>query len=298
MDGADFINQFLIQHRPIFPVVSDKSKTSRAEVLLVKFLIKYAGSSEFQALDNIRSIAPDVFEQIFPRIYRHGTINEKEIWEIEYIEGETLEEILLTHEKPDTSYTQHVCQKLQLLASVQSDLVINNCFFITEISETLAASLTKCGLAWPNFDSSQLEFKPTLCHRDLSVGNIIISNFATVKFIDPSTSLPNAPKTSYDILGSIAVDYAALFVSIYRKNLERLHLGLQNINDSLELLAQFVEANINTGYFNGYTFRIFLILAFSIYVACDCDYCTAPERKWLWEQMRTDLKDLLEETSS
>ena len=87
------------------------------------------------------------------------------------------------------------------------------------------------------------KFIPSLAHRDLSVGNILISDDGkVVKFIDPRSVVPHLGKTpDTRSRGNIVLDLVSYRISLMRKHAELNHLGK---NDSLLPLLEEVAVTI------------------------------------------------------
>ena len=135
-----------------------------------------------------------------------------------------------------------------------------------------------------------------LCHRDLTVDNIYFRHQDNpeeniVKFGDPRILIPflEADKVNLTAIepgwGCLTFDLAALWVSLYREEQQ-----LQRINQAVRLAAyervqQIADHWIQQGRFSKALLELSLAAYFSLYVGCKCDYCTAPERKWLYQLM-------------
>lgn len=146
----------------------------------------------------------------------------------------------------------------------------------------------------------------SLCHRDVSTDNIYFrhqdnSEDIFVKFGDPRLLIPFLEADKVNLIqapiepgwGCLAIDLAALWVSVYREEQQ-----LQRINRVVRLAAyeriqQTADRWIEQGCFSRAFFELNLAACFSLYVGCKCEYCTAPERNWLYEQMVANYRERL-----
>ncbi len=146
---------------------------------------------------------------------------------------------------------------------------------------------------------SLLENAPvSLCHRDLATDNIYFQTSdehsqVVVKFADPRNLLPFLSSadvvghgaTAMDGWGIAAIDLAALWISLYREEQELLHFAPSLHLTAYRRVQDAVERWCADKRFNHAFFALSLATCISLYVSCKCDYCTAPERNWLYEQM-------------
>lgn len=198
-----------------------------------------------------------------------------------------------------------VLAKIDLLfeetkASASDDL------FFNELIEALKINFEKAGL-FEKF-SSELErlagkkelmlksYVSSLAHKDLSVGNIILSNDQEhVRFIDPRVAVPYLSESKAS--GNIAIDLIGYLVSTQRKELEMKQKNRDADYSSLfEAIENKIKGYICAGVFTEDFKKLCEVLWYSVYAACKCDYCTASERLWLYNEMvrrlETSLKSI------
>jgi len=111
-----------------------------------------------------------------------------------------------------------------------------------------------------------------------------------IRLIDPRYSMPGAGVRTPSF-GSAAADAAAFLVGLERKELERERAG-QHALRLTERFRSSVDAWVAVGRFNAFMLDLCLAHAYSVYAACRCDYCLAPERKWLYDLMRERFEEV------
>lgn len=182
--------------------------------------------------------------------------------------------------------------------------------FLQELLDALKVNLTLAGLIdnygniFDRVGSSQEMFLsgyiPSLAHKDLSLGNIVVSDDgARVKLIDPRATVPHLEQTGSDIaLGNIAIDLVGYQVSLFRKHLELVHLGK---TDQLALILNEVSAAIASyiqrGVFPDQMKLLCEAVWYSVFSTCKCNYCLAPDRKWLYSHMEEKTHEILRKLS-
>ncbi|KKQ79581.1 MAG: Hydrolase [Parcubacteria group bacterium GW2011_GWC2_38_7] len=167
--------------------------------------------------------------------------------------------------------------------------------FFDELISALKINLEKAGLSEKLSDDlnriiekKELILKSyvsSFAHKDLSVGNIILSDDGEkVRFIDPRVAVPYL--TESKAIGNVAIDLIGYRISLERKELE---VRKTNINVDYSSLFQEIENEIKgyicAGVFTKEFKKLCEVLWYSVYSACKCDYCTASERLWLYNEM-------------
>jgi len=132
--------------------------------------------------------------------------------------------------------------------------------------------------------ASRMDFKPTVCHRDLSAANVVCTK-DSIRLIDSRAEVPGAKISRSGVYGSSAIDCATFAVSLERKELERERLGLPVLG-TVETFRLFVPSLISAGLFTGGMYDLCLACAYSVYAACACSYCMSPEKLWLYDAMK------------
>ncbi|MBI5793954.1 hypothetical protein HZA87_02600 [Candidatus Uhrbacteria bacterium] len=229
-----------------------------------------------------------------PRFRELGKVEGSFATELEYVGDATLEVVLANRERCDTIdpsvVVDRVVEILACLAAVPAPSDIRSASAnatLDEVFGALSRNVMAAGSSFrPNVETcrSRAAFVPGLCHRDLSAVNVVCASDGGVRLIDPRASVPGAP-VGMPTFGSSAIDAAAFLVSLERKELERTRLDLP----ALGLADRFrgiVSGWIENGAFNVFMRDLCLAHAYSVYAACRCDYCLAPERKWLYDLMR------------
>jgi len=183
-------------------------------------------------------------------------------------------------------------------------VIHDNQLFFQELITALMINLGKAGLTEEGFNFLRKTEKslahligrtmPSRAHRDLSVGNIIVSqNIEEVHFIDPRAAVPYA-ETS-EAIGNVVIDISGYLVSVQRKDMEiqrsSQSISLQNmIDDVTSEIKEYQRQEI----FCTELLHICTVLWYSVYAACKCPYCTAPERRWLYDIMVERLRLFLQ----
>jgi hypothetical protein len=170
--------------------------------------------------------------------------------------------------------------------------------FFQELLDALKVNLTLGGIIGDYYgtldkvESSREKFLgvciPSLAHKDLSVGNIVVSdNGTSVKLIDPRTVVPHLDQTGPDsALGNIAIDIVGYQISLYRKQLELIHSGkTDRLTPLLHEVSAAIKSYIQDGFFTDEMKLLCETVWFSVFSACKCNYCLAPEREWLYNLM-------------
>lgn len=252
------------------------------------------------------------YNNIFPQIelVANGDIS---IACMEYIGECDLEKIIFQIGKTEkgiaelSRFNYEVLEKLRVIQKETSnrltdlDNLQQNKLFFKELIDALSINLKKINMDEEGYlflnklkANADIFIKQTissLAHKDFSVGNIIISNEdKSVKFIDPRIAIPYLTKSI--AMGNVAIDIAGYLVSIERKEMELQHeyplVSLKMIRDEIE---KEIEKYYNEGVFSPMVLNACMVLWYSVYVACKCEYCVS--KKWLYNTMAQCLKMFL-----
>ena len=181
--------------------------------------------------------------------------------------------------------------------------VDNGALFFEELMSVLKFNLRKAEL-WPEYEEVVLRiearkniflqnFVGSFSHKDLSVGNILVSDDnKQVRFIDPRLAIPYLEENHPS--GNVVIDLIGYYVSFLRKELEAKHeaanIDLSEINQDIKKEIKVYQGN---EIFTEEIKTLSMAAWYSVYAACKCDYCTAPERVWLYDEMVNRLKNIL-----
>jgi len=260
--------------------------------------------SEFELLQEFKRLLGSQYPSIFPRFHELGEIEGQYVMELEYVGDINLEEVLLAERTSPTSakaVVEQISTFINQLADVQPNsagTVTGNYkqSFLNEIVSGLTRNVEASGLtielASHDRFLQRAVFNPTLCHRDLSATNIMCEAGGTSRLIDPRWVVPGAVCQPL-IYGSVAIDCASFQVSLERKEVERKRLERPDLGLADLFKAKTTVALLQQGIFNEFMYDLCLAYSYSIYTACRCEYCLAPERRWLYELMRKQLQNSL-----
>ena len=227
---------------------------------------------------------------------------------VEPIEGEMLQSIILRSDLGSqmrvTSAVTQAMEHLERLRAIEApDPQAALQEFVIELVAALRENLKRAEIAdvLPELDS-QSRFsqygKATLAHRDLSVVNVIVGA-AGVKFIDPRAAVPNAGSWTGSYFASPAMDLIAFAVSLQRKELELQAKQPTFQLSARQLVAQALTEQVRLRLVPPALVDLMWAVSWSVYAACKCQYCLAPERVGLYQQMvantLTSLETLREE---
>ena len=196
-----------------------------------------------------------------------------------------------------------VLSKIRLLFDkTRSDNLKEVEAFFTELINALEVNLRKAG--WldtglikkieqlRNELSVYCQISTSSCvHKDLSLGNIVIADDKKEAFfIDPRPVIPHLAGRSSR--GSVAVDLTGYLVSLQRKESELQRIDPDfSLKTLIEKVAEEISGYEKKGVFAIRLKELCVLFWHSVYVACKCDYCTAAERLWLYQEMEICLKD-------
>lgn len=273
---------------------------------------------EIAAYNRFADLLPD-YNSIFPSVQFLTTEGKISIWEVEFVGSESFEEALLSlnHAESKGIGRLEILHKevLVKIRQVFNATVLKTMsareqesgLFFRELMEALKVNLKKAG--FPEVEigkANQLEiFERTfvgsslssLIHKDFSVSNIIVGKQDSVRFIDPREAVPYLEHSK--AIGNVAFDLVGYYVSVLRKEMElqrnNPNLSLGNIIHSIE---QEIESYKRENIFSKALEKLCLAVWYSVYSACKCEYCTSPERKWLYDEMVNRLRLWLEELNT
>lgn len=275
------------------------SGTGASATVRLTGILKFAPDrSETELLDWFQYRLMGDYGTCFPRFRELGEMHGSFVTELEYVGDVTLEAVLVgTNRERAFATSLAVDRVVQVLMRFSKtvwtgDVVRSN--VLQEICGALESNARAAGISSREIPRAFLEdvaFVPCLCHRDLSVVNVVCSTDGGVRLIDPRVSIPGGERSAPS-LGSSAIDAAAFLVSLERKELERARLGLPVLGLTDHFRAAVTRWTAN-GLFNAPMLDLCLAHAYSVYVACRCDYCLAPEREWLYDLMRERFKEAL-----
>lgn len=277
------------------------SGTGASATVRLTGILKFAPDrSEAELLAWLEGRLGSEYAACLPRFRDLGEVEGSFATELEYVGDATLEAVLASRERrgsvDPSAVVDRVVEILARLAAVTVPADIRSASGNATLDEVVGALSRNAMAAGSSFRPDaeacrpRASFVPGLCHRDLSAVNVMCAADGSVRLIDPRASVPGAP-VGMPTFGSSAIDAAAFLVSLERKELERAKLGLP----ALSLADRFravVGGWIENGAFNAYMFDLCRAHAYSVYAACRCDYCLAPEREWLYDLMRERFEEV------
>lgn len=319
IDYREVLVQFLNRSEQSSLIIERMSGSSDSSVFLVggKEVYRVGPKNDIDASMNVyarftKSLSR--YDVIFPwvKLLVDGDVS---IMRMEYVGGRTLEKMILQMGKTQKGvveffrFNREILGLLRMIYSETclsqdgSENLLQNRLFLEELIEALDINLEKAGLKKEGAsflgklerDSNSLIHQTisSLAHKDFSLGNVLISDKnGSVKFIDPRISIPYLTKS--DAIGNVAVDVHGYLVSIERKEME---IQREYPSASLELIKKEIEKEIaryiKEGVFSSVVSEVCRAFWYSVYAACRCEYCTSPERVWLYDIMVQQLKTFL-----
>jgi hypothetical protein len=275
-----FTNQKLLS-------INQKVGSSSAKILIITGAYKVGTENDFRALFDLKSHLGPRFPEIFADFETILTQGTEFVVQLKYAGDTNLENICVLAQNPIrvSQAVRQVVAKLKGLSSLGSPTIaVSTELSIVALKNAFRNNMAKSGASRELSITDEERYVTIPLHNDLTVSNIMVSD-EEVLLIDPRSTIPGSEVDSGSF-GCQAIDYAALYVSLYRKNLEREKLGLSSIQDAIEIVSQAVEAEIAAGSYSQSLYNACVATSYSVYVACACDYCMAPERRWLWEAMK------------
>lgn len=264
----------------------------------------------FQVNQRFQVYAPTSYNDMFPAIELTPLDIEQAGLKVEYCGSRNFEDLILKGDLSDEdayNTVQFVHRvTLQSLQRIFGESKLgdptriheDSLRFFQELLDALKLNLTQAGLIDSYGDtldrvgSSREKFLseciPSIAHKDLSVGNIVVSDDSTrVKLIDPRLTVPHLEQTGSDsALGNIAIDIVGYQISLFRKQLELIHSGkTDRLTPLLNEVSAAIKSYIQGGVFTNEMKLLCETVWYSVFSACKCNYCLAPERKWLYDLM-------------
>jgi hypothetical protein len=280
------------------------NSTGASTTVRISGILKlYPDFSEFELLQHFEKLLGLNYPSIFPRFRELGKIGGQYVVELEYVGDNNLENVLTRKnacpEIEPARVIEKVFQSIKQFVDIKLELgTAQSCrrLLLAEIMNGLTYNIEVSGLN-ANLPSDgeflhRTAFIPTLCHRDLSATNVMCDVDSRVRLIDPRRIIPGATG-QFSYCGSAAIDCASFQVSLERKEAERKHLGLPFLGLVELFNSKITNGFLNQGVFNELMYNLCLAYSYSIYVACPCEYCLAPERGWLYKLMSDQLKNNL-----
>lgn len=317
MDEREFLESIIRQEAGSSLITKELNGSSGAKIFLCGQKIYKVGIIEEirKALSAYgrfaKALLPDDCRDIFP-VARPLMQNDKMgACEIEFVGRRSLEDVFLSFDG-----TTEVLDELMRLNS-EALIKIKRLFdltreksrqgsrsgklFLDDLIAAIRINLKKAGIGDDDFRplADQIrrmrrlficDFIPSLSHNDLSVGNVIVDDRSrNIKFIDPRAAVPYLDKSRAD--GNIVVDLVGYYISVLRKEAElqksKPLISLYPLRNTIE---KAVDACGRQKIFTPLLKDLCNLLWYSVYAACNCAYCTAIERIWLYESMRNETK--------
>lgn len=238
------------------------------------------------------------YEEIFPAINLVFEKNDLCIWKMKYL-GENFEDYILSAgcKKNIFIFNTLVLKKINFIyekTKILKDKKKNNQQFFDEIISAIECNLEKSNMI-NIFQEKLNRIKksskkitinniPSIVHKDLSVGNIIISS-NDIFFIDPRSIIPHSKVEAP--VGNIAIDLVGYYVSMLRKNMElKNDAKSKNIYPVINTIEDEVKYYEDHKIFSVAFKDLCFMVWYSIYLSCRCDYCLSVDRVWLYEKMK------------
>ena len=279
-----------------FPSIQDLSATGASMTVRVSSILKVCSDdSELRLLTRLNDCLGNKYAKVLPRFQIMGAQDEWQVIELEDLGDQTLEDVALDGSTDSTlmnTIIDCVGELIRCIASVRPEKASTEACtqsFLDEVTSATVCNARNAQLASPERNLDRLarhcKLVPTLCHRDLSTSNVICRN-GSAKLIDPRWAVPGASTQPHSPFGSIAIDCAAFSISLWRKSLERKQTYSEDAAWNYYLDQTVTHPLMQSGLFNQKFYDLCLMHALSVYIACRCDYCLAPERLWLYEHMQ------------
>lgn len=269
-------------------------ETGSARTLRVTRILKLdPDGSERALLDRFAVWLGKDYENVFPRFRVLGFAGGASVIELEYLADTTLEQCLLAPESTNRCLDETTVASLLDIFSVFAAASVSVAeetaqAIVEEVIQAVVANATAADRALPSAFASHMREHancvPKPCHRDLSTANVMCLPDGTVRLIDPRVCVPGASGPGH-ALGSLAIDLAALEVSLERKAAERERAG-QDPFGLTQILSSTTQSFMQRGLFNQPMLELCRLHVYSVYAACRCNYCLAPDRHWLYDLMK------------
>jgi hypothetical protein len=314
MNPEKLLREFLAKRGTSTLKIEKKEGSSEVAVFLCqKRIYKVGAKAEFDkeifAYDKFKSCIHN-YNQIFPETMLLFEKDNMVIWEVEFIGQKTLEDVFLDFRAADEIRAKEL-KRLNEETLAKIKLLFNSTrqasepqlkqaqLFLNELLEALKINLSKAELT----DNGELkiidkiassaeiftyQFIPSVAHNDLTVGNIIVDDsLKSVRFIDPRGAVPYLEIA--DSNSNVVIDLTGYYVSVLRKGME---LQKENPSNSISFIENQIAKHILVNYNKAFSpmLRLLCVMVwYSVYIACKCDYCTSAERLWLYEKMKLEL---------
>lgn len=261
-------------------------------------------TKEIQAYEKFKNILGSEYNKIFPHYAIVKQTNNYLVYKIKLLGEYSLEDYLLSpkskNEELIQSFNDSVLKNLKTIYAItKSDNTKVMEDFYKEIIGALYKNLLEANLLNKNnlsllklLESNESIFikncLSSMAHKDLTVGNIVVNlKNNSSYFIDPRVSVPYSnEKEKY---GNIAIDLIGYYISVLRKDMEikknSNHISLMSIKKRITSeITYYIGENVTSQPF----VDLCNLFWYSVYLACKCDFCLSPERKWLYDEMKNN----------
>lgn len=310
-------NQILTQIHGLPAHLTPCSGSSESTTYLLRCYAKIGPTidvlQEYEAYQRLASAAGAQASWMLPLVTAPRTLDDNQgLLFIEPVQGQSLEaavfaygeaegEVRAQHGRSVEKMIQHALQHLDCIRQGSlSGSERHTRDFVTELVAALRENVNRGGYDGSAFDLSRVidgnwsQESVGESHRDLSVVNII-GNDVGVRFIDPRLAVPNITQGAR--LASPALDLVTLAVSLERKQLELQCIEPGCLVPGVALVNHQLATLESQGSFSRRMRQLCEATVRSVYVACRCDYCTAPSRAWLYEHMVETMRQSISQLS-
>lgn len=269
---------------------------------------------EYQAYQRLASASCGEAEKILPKVTAPHVLNDGQcLFFVEPVRGQSLEAAIFAFGNGQgedriqrgTSVVGMIHHALEHLRCIRRGSLVQSSQHtieaVGELVDALQVNMVRGGLdasaiGLPRASAERwAKERLSVAHRDLSVVNII-GNGDGVMFIDPRLAVPNLDHGVG--LTSPALDLVTLAVSLERKQAELQRDDPACVLPGLTLVHHELDVLERQGCFSREMRLLCEAVARSVYVACRCEYCTAPSRGWLYGHMVESMRQSIEQLSS
>lgn len=318
MEREKLLKRFLTKGSDDSLKIKKLDGSSRAEVFTCNGKIYKIGplgeaKKEIAVYNMFRKKMKEKYNEIFPSISLLLT-TKTAIWEVERMGETNLEDVFLNFSaiKTERAELEQLNRETLRKIEIMFDSTNNNLptrqkkalLFLKEIFSALEVNLKKARIknreilvAIKKFKKNSSQFiscfVSSLAHKDLTVGNIVVNNKKqTVRFIDPRHAIPHLEKSSVN--GNIVFDLTGYYISILRKERELAHdKGIFLPAGIPLIIKEKIEKYEKEKVFTEGLKEICMLVWYSIYLACKCNYCMSKQRIWLYNEMLEKFKEHL-----